>query len=171
MTDTYIKRTYCAGIVGRCKGHYHYLFDMDDVTLESALYSADFIAKQFNCDVAIRHSGGGYHLICPNPMEKETVRKMQRWTPCEKQDYFILDDIAGLTVTHHHWNVPTGSVLRTSMKGRKDAPQTVGAILDWGTRRTWCRFYVKVLGISPDSSRLRDSQPVLVFYQTQSKVL
>lgn len=119
----------------------------------------------------------GYHLLCPNPMTQAMVLEMQRWTPTDQnQDYFTLDELKGIFPTSSHWDKPTGSVLRTSSKGRSPPPETVAIIvrtpMNKGTKaRVWCEVYAALTGAVPENQRLRRSHPIVVYYATQSKVL
>lgn len=170
------KRAWCAGLVCRCRGHYHYFFDMDDAKPKDAIFAAEYLARAYRCDIIVRETGNGYHLLCPNPMRRATVLDMQRWTPTDQdQDYFTLDVLKGIFPTRIHWNKPTGSVLRTSGKGERPPPETIAILTRTSTsekkNRVWCRFYAWLTGIVPKGRKLRNSSPVFVYYQTGSKVL
>lgn len=167
----------CAGLVSRCRGHWHYFFDMDDATPADAIYSAEYVARNWRCDIIVRESGRGYHLLCPNPMYQKTVFEMQRWTPTyQDEDFFTLDELKGIFPTSLHWDKPSGSVLRTSGKGVRPPPETIAVLcrtqmLNGSKARVWCEIYAWLTGAVPENQRLRPSHPVIVYYETQSKVL
>lgn len=165
------KRAVCVGVINHCSNfrHWHYFFDLDGDDLESFKWTALFVAKRFNLDILIRHSGGGYHLIGMNPITERECKEAQRWTPTGEQDYFILDFVAESIRTKAHQDLPSGCVLRYTEKGKKQAP--ANKILIVVGVRKWCKGYVDLYGITPIGAKVTCALPKLVIYETETGVL
>lgn len=152
-----------AGIVNNSRFHFHYFYDFDNVDYPSVLFAAMYLTIENNCDMIIRESSkGAYHLICPNPMTKEEVIRMQRNTPQTNQTYFHLDEILETD------RLGSGNTLRISGKGGKLQPTTICQI--WFGERTVCKAYLEVFNLSPPDLRmvaLAHCTPTFSIYQSQ----
>lgn len=158
----WVERVTCTGIVSKSQAHWHYFFDLDDIEFKDVYYTVKALANVAEVSFLIRESSPKcFHIVGLSPMSYNEVLRLQRWTPIDReQGYLLLSDVL------ETGNIGAGNTLRVSAKGRqKPKPRNRHTL--WHPKSRVCMDYLDFfnLPIPPQSIKIVHAcRPTYCFY-------